>query len=190
MNFFREYSQKEIEEMKYIPLEDFKFPPQTPESSSVPSVWLPTKQTNMEKFLQVCQDALDTKVSPDNPVPDEVSCAWDMSILIRRMPNFQDFKKQASTKELDFQLFMDKRFERLTEPKLGAIWMYVAKTNSKGGIITYGHVLAQITKDRLASNNSLGKDKGKFTGNYTLESAKQEFEIKRGLKRYLYGFKD
>lgn len=161
--------------MKYIPLEELKDQIESKMS---------------EKFLKICQDALDTRISPDNPFPDEVSCAWDMCILIRRMKGFEDFKKQASTKMLDGQLFLDKRFSRLTEPKLGSIWMYPAKTDSKGVIITHGHVLAQITSERLASNNSYGVDKGRFTGNYTIENARKEFITKRGLKEYIYGFKD
>jgi len=146
--------------------------------------------TNEEKFLKVCLDALDTRVSPDNPVPDEVSCAWDVSILISKLVDFKDFKKQASTKKLDWQLFGDKRFYRPNKAGKGRIWMYPAKTNSKGEITTYGHVLVQITEDRLASNNSLGKDKGKFTGNYSIEEARKEFITKRGLTEYIYGFKE
>jgi hypothetical protein len=165
--------------MKYTPIDQF----------DIELLKQQLESTMQEKFLKICLNALDTEVTPDNPVPNEFSCAWDVSVLINKLPNFE-FKKHASTKMLDSQLFLDKRFSRLTEPSLGSIWIYPAKTNSKGDIIVYGHALVQITSDRLASNNSIGKDKGKFTGNYTIEEARKEFVVKRGLKEYIYGFKN
>lgn len=164
-------SQKEIEEVEYIPLPI-------------------NKPTMKEKFLKICLEALDTRISPNNPVPDEVSCAYDVSILIRKMKGFENFKIQPSTKQLDIQLSMDTRFAKTNKPNLGSIYMYPAKTDSKGAIIKHGHVLVQITSERLASNNSSGKDKGKFTGNYSIEEARKEFITKRGLKECIYEFKD
>jgi len=164
--------------MKYTPIEEL----------DIELLKKHLEPTMNEKFLKICLDALDTKVSPNNPVPDEVSCARDMSILIQKV--LPDFKTQDSTKMLDWQLFQDKRFVRLVSPVKGSIWVYPAKTDPKGAIIVNGHTLAQITEERLASNNSFGVNKGKFTGNYTIEEARKEFITKRGLKEYIYGFKD
>ncbi len=155
----------------------------------IPTIPSDTKpMTNREKFLKVCLDALDTEVSPNNPVPNEVSCARDMSILINKA--IKDFKTQDSTILLNRQILNDKRFERIEEPEIGSIWIYVSKTDIKGNITMHGHVWTQISSNMLASNNSFGINAGKYTGNYTLEKADKEYGFRRKLNKYMYRLKD
>jgi len=154
--------------MEYLPL--------TPESIELLKKQL--EPTNMEKFLKICLDALDTDVTPKDLVSDEFSCAEVVSTLIQKL--LPDFRTYASTQDLDAKLFLDKRFKRLNVPERGCIWVS-PRTKS-----TFGHSGVQISNEIIASNNSFGVFKGKFTGNYNAETWKKEFEIKRGLKTYYY----
>ena len=157
--------------MTYLPL--------TKENIEVLKEQLPTMK---DKFLKICLDALDTDVTPKDEVPDDVACAEVESTLLKKV--FPDFPILPSTTDLDFKLFTDKRFERITEPEIGCIII------SPRNATNYGHVGTFITSERIASNNSFGPNKGKYTGNYTYEAWIQEFKVKRGLRIYLYRIKD
>jgi hypothetical protein len=152
-------------EMKYIPLTD----------ETIEELKKQLEPTMEEKFLKVCLDALDTEVTPQDNVPDYVACAEVVSTLIKRV--FPDFPIIPSTKDLDFKLFTDKRFTRITEPIRGCI-IVSPKTNN-----TYGHVGVFVTNEMIASNTS--KD-GIFRSNYDWDSWIHEFKDIRGLKIYLY----
>lgn len=134
--------------------------------------------TNMEKFIKVCLDALDTDPSTPDVVNDEVGCADTVSHLIKKI--FPDFPILVSTKDLDWKLFQDKRFERTTEPERGAI-VISPRTNT-----VYGHAGVFITNERIASNNS---KTGLFQGNYDWNSWIKTFKEGRGLKIYVYKIK-
>jgi len=134
--------------------------------------------SNMDKFLKVCLDALDTDPSTPDGVKDEVGCADTLSTLLKKV--FPDFPIIVSTKELDWKLFADKRFERITEPELGCIIISPRTANQ------YGHCGVFITSERIASNDS---KTGLFQGNYFYDSWIREFKNKRGLRIYLYKIK-
>lgn len=138
-------------------------------------------KTNAEKLLDIALEALDTEVTPNDNVPDEVACAEVISTLLNKL--FPDFPILASTKDLDMKLFTDKRFDRIGEPERGAI-VISPRTSS-----TYGHCGVFITSEKIASNNSFGKLKGKFTGNYLWSEWIDEFRYERGLRIYIYRLK-
>jgi hypothetical protein len=144
----------------------------------------PNIETMQEKFIKTCLDALDTDVTLQDTTPDFVACAETVSTLIKKV--FTDFPIIVGTKELDWKLFSDKRFQRITIPEIGCIVVSPSKTDPKGAIITHGHTGAFITSERIASNNSLGVNKGKFTGNYSWEEWIKYFKETLGLKIYLY----
>ena len=146
-----------IEEVEYIPLPEIKM------------------KTNAEKFIEVCLNALDTEVTPQDNIPDYVACAEVISTLIKKV--FPDFPMISSTKDLDMKLFMDKRFQRITEPERGVVVI------SPRTINVNGHVGTFITSEKIASNTS--KD-GIFRGNYLWNEWIREFKDRRGLKIYLY----
>ena len=151
--------------MRYTPIEEFDI-------ELLKQQLAPTMQ---EKFIKICLDALDTEVTPKDGVPDYVACAEVMSTLLKKL--FPDFPITTSTKDLDFKLFQDKRFKRITEPERGAI-VISPRTNN-----TYGHCGVFITSERIASNNS---KTGLFQGNYVWNGWIKEFKDGRGLKIYLY----
>ena len=131
--------------------------------------------TNMEKFLKICLDALDTDPSTPDVVKDELGCANTLSVLIKKL--YPDFPIIVSTKDLDWKLWQDKRFKRITEPEIGAI-IISPRTNTQ-----YGHCGVWITSEKIASNNSRT---GLWQGNYSWSSWIQEFKINRKLPIYIY----
>lgn len=135
---------------------------------------------NRDKFLKICLDALDTDVTPKDEVPDDVACAETISVLLKKV--FSDFQIFTSTKDLDFKLFLDKRFKKVTSPERGDIVSSPSLTNKDGTIKTHGHIGVLITSEKIASNTS--KD-GIFRGNYTLESWIEEMK-ERKLNTYYY----
>ena len=159
----------------------------TPSSTNDTEMYVPIEVLNEyiepeptmdEKFLKVCLNALDTDPSTPDGVKDELGCADTLSHLIKKV--FPDFPILFSTKDLDFKLFTDKRFERITEPQKGAI-IVSPRTPTQTG-----HCGVFITGDRIASNNS---KTGLFQGNYLWSSWITEFKEKKGLKIYLYKLK-
>lgn len=139
---------------------------------------LPPTMDYQDKFIKIATDALDTEVTPQDITPDEVACAEVLSTLIRKV--FPDFPMIVSTIELFQRLKNDKRFVVTLSPQRGAIVI----SPTKG--YTRGHCGVFITNERIASNNSFGQLKGKFTGNYQWDSWIKEFINKRGLHTYLF----
>lgn len=166
MKSWRDSSTKETEMFK--PLNE----------TTVEEIKKQLEPNNMDKFLKICQDALDTDPSTPDGVKDEVACAETLSILLKKL--YPDFPIIVSTKDLDFKLFTDKRFERITEPETGAIVI------SPRTATTFGHCGVFLNPERIASNTS---SDGIFRGNYTWASWVEEFKVKRGLHIYLYRIK-
>jgi hypothetical protein len=117
-------------------------------------------------------------------VPDDLACAETVSTLIKKA--LPDFPVIQSTKTLDMKLFTDKRFKRELEPKRGRIVISPSVVDKSGTITTHGHVGICISDDRIASNNSFGTNKGKFTGNYSWTEWIEEFKNKQNLRIYVY----
>jgi hypothetical protein len=138
-----------------------------------------TMETNREKFLKVCQEALDTDVTPKDEVPDEVACAQTISTLIKKV--FPDFPILPLTNDLFSKLKSDKRFKAVLEPGKGRIIISPRIGD------TPGHVGAWITEERIASNNSRN---GLFQGGYTWQSWVKEFRDRRGEKIYIFDFNE
>jgi hypothetical protein len=160
---------KEIEEMKYVPLEELKN-------------YIPPMETNQEKLLKITLTALDTDVTPKDETPDGVACAEVVSTLIKKI--LPDFPITPSTKNLDMKLYSDKRFVKITTPEMGS----VVVSPRKGTV--YGHCGIFITSEKIASNNSFGVNKGKLTGNYSFQEWIEEFKDRRNLRIYLYKLLD
>lgn len=135
-------------------------------------------ETNQEKLIKVAIDALDTDVTPQDNIPDEVACSEVVSTLINRV--FPDFPILGSTADLFQRLKIDKRFKAVLTPQRGTI-IVTPRTTEKTG-----HTGIYIADDRIASNNSLGKLKGKFTGNYSWNGWVNEFVVKKGLRVILF----
>jgi hypothetical protein len=169
VKLWRVFFPPRISEMEYIALT----------KENVDELKKQLEPTMQEKFLQICLNALDTDPSTPDTVKDEVGCADTISHLIKKI--FSDFPILVSTKDLDFKLFTDKRFQRVTEGMAGDIII------SPRTATTYGHAGVFIMNDRIASNNS---KTGLFQGNYTWNDWIKEFKEKRNLKIYIYRLKE
>jgi len=134
--------------------------------------------TNEEKLIKVCVDALGTEVTPQDRIPDEVACSEVMTTLVQKV--FSDFPILPSTRDLFNKLKSDKRFKATLTPRQGVIIV------SPRTPTTIGHVGTFVTDSMIASNNSFGVNKGKFTGNYSWNGWINEFRNNRNLKIYLF----
>src|SRR3990167_4086441 len=130
VSFLDRSSPKEVE-MKYIPLHELDI-----------ELLKELEPTMQDKFLKVCLDALDTDPSTPDIVKDEFGCADTISALLKKV--LPDFPIILSTRDLDFKLFSDKRFERLSEPIKGGI-IVSPRTST-----TFGHTGVFITSDGIA----------------------------------------
>ena len=90
VKFWERYFRKEIEEMKYVPIEQ------------LPELKKQLELNMQERFLKICLDALDTEITPQDNVPDYVACAEVISTLIKKV--IPDFPIISSTKDLDASL--------------------------------------------------------------------------------------
>src|SRR3990167_6476550 len=104
-SWWERFFPKKIEE-KYMPYQPLE---------KLPELVKEFMPTNNEKFLKICLDALDTDPSTPDGVKDEVGCAETLSVLIKKI--FPDFPILVSTKDLDWNLFSDKRFEKSFQSK-------------------------------------------------------------------------
>ena len=134
-----------------------------------------TNMTNEEKLIKVCVDALDTDVTPQDKIPDQVACSEVMSTLIQKV--FSDFPTLPSTRDLFNKLKSDKRFRATLTPRRGVI-VVSPRTPTQTG-----HVGFFITDERIASNNS---KTGLWQGNYFWPSWIKEFIKEKGLHSYLF----
>jgi len=139
----------------------------------------PIMETNEEKFIKVCLNALDTDPTPRDEISDDVACAQVVCTLLKKV--FPDFPILPSTRDLDNKLASDKRFKSRDLPNKGRI-IISPRTPKKNG-----HVGVYITNERIASNGSLD---GIFRGNYDDESWRNEMEYKRNLKTRIYEIVD
>lgn len=136
----------------------------------------PIMETNSEKFLKICLNALDTDVSPANQAPQELSCAEGLSSLIKKV--FPDFPVVLSTIELFDKLKADKRLKATLN--IGRAKIIISPRVGS----TPGHCGAWISETRIASNNSKN---GLWQGTYDFDSWIATFGSKgRGLHTYIF----
>lgn len=117
----------------------------------------PTEQLIFEAF-----ESLGIDISPEDLIPDEVSCALNVSTLLKRI--FPDFKLHTSTEELCRALNKDKRFEVTLELKAGSV---IVSPTPRGNGSIIGHAGVILNEGQIASNDSRT---GLWTLNYTIDS--------------------
>jgi hypothetical protein len=152
---------------------------ETPKPTPLPIINEPIMETNREKFLKVCLEALDTDVTPSDKTIDELACSESLSTLLKKV--FPDFPILPLTNDLYTKLKSDKRFKAVLEPGKGRIII-----SPRIGA-TPGHVGVWITEEKIASNTS--KD-GIWRGNYTYPEWIKEFRDKRKERIYIFDFNE
>lgn len=117
-------------------------------------------------------------------IPVEVACANVVSGILNLVDNTFMPRRIDGTYTLgeEFRkLEKQGRMMRVSGPIPSAILLYRTGTSSVRGAI--GHVfILDLDGNTLMSNNSYGKDAGKFTRNYTVESARKRYEYELRFK--------
>lgn len=128
---------------------------------------LMSKQT----FLEVCESALGTDVTPKDTTPDDVACAEVVSTLIKKIePAFPIITGTATLWEyLDNPIH---GFQEVKEPSAGCIIISPTGYGDRGAI---GHTGVVLGDGIIASNTSYGIHAGKFMKNHTIETWKKYY---------------
>lgn len=118
--------------------------------------------------------------SPNDEAPDELGCADTISEIY--FATFQEWigdTKTVSTWTMKGQLDRSEKFQKVETPDFGDI--IISETRWVGKEKQVGHVGIILKDGMIASNNSFGANKGKFTANFTLASWKAYYQDKKRL---------
>jgi hypothetical protein len=153
--------------------------PQDAPNEPTPAPALPKPQSPSEKLLETAKLYIGKDASPNDLAPDELGCADTVSAIVHEA--FPDFPANIlSTVVLNANLKAHPKFKLVKDPQPGDI--IVSPTVGK----TVGHTGICFEEARIASNNSFGPNKGRFTNNYSLAKWGSTFESKKGLAIHLY----
>lgn len=134
--------------------------------------------TPKKTLLQVCTEGLGKDITPDDLIPDTVSCAITVSTLLNSIDS--TFPKVAGTWTLWDILAHRKDYQRVTVPSPETI--VISPTGTGNGSIP-GHTGIIMEDGTIASNDSAT---GKFIKNYTLDTWARRYVDKGGFKIYMF----
>ena len=133
-------------------------------------------------FLDVCTAHLGVDVTPEDRIADEVACAITVTTLLKKV--YPDVPLIDGTWTLyDYMRKPTSNFIQLQEPEARCIAIAPTGTGKRN---TVGHVWVVMDDGTWASNNSYGVYAGKFTKNYTHETAKKKYTDVQGMPLYFY----
>ena len=138
----------------------------------------PVPETPAQRVANSAIAALDQDVTPDDIVPDEVACVTQLVHIVPAEFGLDINLKY--TPKLFEALKKNPRFKPVLDPSVGTI--VVSPTVG----LNVGHCGVYVEANAIASNNSFGKNKGKWTVNYTRQSWRDYFIKQKGLKGYLF----
>lgn len=110
-------------------------------------------------LLDVCTQYLGKDASPENQADSEVACAESVAFLLRQV--YPETPKIVSTIVLNTYLRNNTAWKQVNEYEAGCI--VVSPTEGT----RIGHTGVVMEDNTIASNNSYGTYKGKFTKNYS-----------------------
>lgn len=134
--------------------------------------------TEPEKIINKCLEKDGTDFTEDWMVPDEVSCAYAVSTILREID--QTFPIITGTATLDDYLSKSTKFERVLEPQAGDL---VVSPTGQGNGNLIGHTGFYISDTEIMSNNS---NTGLFEKNYTRDGWRNRYHYKGGFPVRLY----
>ena len=136
-----------------------------------------TKRMNL---LTTCKNALGTDASPKDNAPDDFGCSETVTTLLKQV--YPETPIILGTWTLWRYLEDPKnKWERVTDYAPETI--VISPTGTGRGT---GHVGIVLDDELIASNNSFGNLKGKFTINYTKETWKKKYVDTQSMPVYLY----
>lgn len=134
--------------------------------------------TEPEKIVNKCLEKAGTDFTPDWMVPDEVSCSYAVTTILKEIDPL--FPIITGTYTLDDYLSKNPKFERVLEPEAGDL---VVSPTGQGNGNLIGHTGFYINETDIMSNNS---NTGLFEKNYTRESWRNRYHYKGGFPVRLY----
>lgn len=145
----------------------------------------PVPKNYSEQIYQAAYKAIGKDNTPFDQVPDEVACVHHMSTILRGA--LKTFPIMDSTKVLFGYLEKSPAWEPLEAPEVGAIIVNVTDTGN--GVVAHGHcgIVGKIKSEDgspwVMSNDS---DTGLWSVNYTVNSWKEHYQKKGGMKTFFY----
>lgn len=148
------------------------------ESKPVPPPVPPTP-TPGELVAEAARAALGKDLTPDDKVPDEVACVAQLMVVINKTP-YGLFPNLTFTPYLFNVLKSHPHWRATLTPSPGCIIV----SPTVGDQI--GHCGIFLTNTRIASNNSFGTLKGKWTDNYSFQNWVSYFRGVLHLHAYIF----
>lgn len=138
------------------------------------------EMTNSEKIVKICLEKEGTDFTPDHVVPNEFSCAFAVSMILKEI--IPSMPILVATKDL--YRFMEERtdlFRKIKQPisvmKPGYIVISPTTYNTRPDVMPNGHVGFYVTDTVIMSNSS---DNGLWVKNFTRDSWRNRYYYKGG----------
>ena len=137
---------------------------------------------NRKTLLGVAESYLGKDASPNNQAVPELACAETITFLLKQV--YPETPIITGTYSLyDYLRKPTSNFIQLKEPVAGCIALAVTGMGKKG---TNGHAWIVFEDGTWGSNNSYGINKGKFTKNYTYQTAKKRYTDEQSMEIYFF----
>lgn len=138
---------------------------------------------NRIKLYEAAKNALGTDASSNDEAPDELGCADTVSHIIKAaFGEYFTGRNIVSTRVLYQKLRDSSEYVEARIPTPGCIVISPTGYSRQPGQV--GHVGIVMLDGGIASNNSFGPNKGRFTENFTNESWQQYYGAKGFWTKY------
>lgn len=134
-----------------------------------------------ETLLDVCNRSLNTDVTPQDEVKDEVACASTVTTLLKKV--YPEIPHITGTWTLNEFLKNSPNWKIVNEYEPECV--VIAPTGT-GRMNTVGHTGIVMDDGTIASNNSFGLNAGKFTKNYTPQIWEKKYVDFQKMQNFIY----
>lgn len=134
-----------------------------------------------QTLLSVATAALGADVTPQDATPDEVACSEVVTTLLRKV--YPETPLITGTWTLNNFLANSPQWKEVNEYEPECVVVAPTGTGRQG---TIGHTWIVMDDGTLASNNSYGLYKGKFTKNYTPATAERKYRDDYKMQMHIY----
>ena len=138
---------------------------------------LPPQKSVKDLLIEEAEKAIDKDITPNDEIPDKVSCVAQIVALLQKVMEFPDL---TYTPDLLNFLKQDKRFKGTLDLDIGNIMLNATGT---GNGSVRGHVGIIWKNGRILANNSYT---GKLDTYYTIDMWRDRFRIKGGMTTYVF----
>lgn len=136
---------------------------------------------NTKSFRTVVRDHLGKDASPQGLADAEVACAESVTYLLKQV--YKETPIILGTASLYEWFAKQKTWKLVTDPEEDDI--IISPTGYGNGSVQ-GHTGIVMRDGLIASNNSFGRYKGKFTENFTINAWNRRYKVQGGLPVYFF----